>query len=65
MIPHQTGVIDPEADTDAAPTLRDSEPATLRAPETLRCPPTERASWGRMTTEENLLPPSGRRKRFD
>lgn len=50
---------DPDAlaDTDPAPTLR-MEPVPI----TLRCPPTERSSWGVRTTIENCLPPSGRGK---
>lgn len=45
------------ADTDPAPTLR-MEPA----PDTQRSPSTERASWGRRTTQDNVIPPSGRKR---
>lgn len=46
---------DPEPATERMPGAEDTDPAP-----TLRCPPPP--SRARHTTEENLLPPSGRRK---
>lgn len=39
---------------------QDLAPDTEREPITLRCPQSERDSWGRGTTTDNVLPPSAR-----